>query len=103
MGLVFTKSGLQIATNHMRIVHGGRGSYVEISKAQIIKENIYNPFYNPNTIDGAYYIQYRSKDKCNVKIYHQKRTVKYADYKIGLFYVSMNDVIIKLENIKKVL
>ena len=34
----------------------------------------------------------RLKDQSNVKVYDQKRTVEYADYKVGLFYVSPFDL-----------
>lgn len=87
-----TESGLLIATGYERVVHGGHGDYVEIAPNQIVEENIKNPFYNPNTIEDAYYVQYRSNDYCNIKIYHQKRTVKYADYRIGFYYISVFDL-----------
>ena len=48
---------------------------------------------------------WRTKDQSNVKVYDQKRTVEYADYEVGLFYISPFDlfvegeaVITKLEN-----
>ena len=28
----------------------------------------------------------------DIKVYHQKRTVNYADYKVGKYYVSVHDV-----------
>jgi len=47
----------------------------------------------------------RTWDPSNVKVYDQKRTVEYADYEVGLFYISPFDlfvegeaVITKLEN-----
>jgi len=94
---VFTKNGLQIAHGYKRIVHGGRGDYLEIGKDDIIDDSIEIPkgtewrlFY-----DKAYYIEYRSKDICNVMIYLQKNLVNYADYEIGNYYVSPDEVVLK--------
>ena len=36
----------------------------------------------------------RTKDQSNVKVYDQKKTVDYADYKVGLFYISAFDLFI---------
>ena len=33
-------------------------------------------------------MEWRTNDEINVKIHDQKRTVNYADYKVGLFYIS---------------
>ena len=58
--------------------------------------------------DKVFYVEWRTKDQSNVKVYDQKRTVDYADYKVGLFYISPFDlfvegepVITKLERTKK--
>jgi len=94
---VFTKSGLQIAHNFERIVHGGRGDYIEIAEKDITYVNISIPenarwrlFY-----DRAYYLEYRTKDICDIMIYCQKMLVNYADYKIGFYYVDPEDVVLK--------
>ena len=39
----------------------------------------------------------RTKDQSNVKVYDQKRTVEYADYKVGLFYISPFDLFVEGE------
>jgi len=38
--------------------------------------------------ERVFYVEWRTKDQSNVKVYDQKRTVEYADYKVGLFYIS---------------
>lgn len=43
----------------------------------------------------AYYIEHRSCNAANVKVYEQRRTVGYADYKAGLFYIAPADVVLK--------
>lgn len=92
-----TKSGLLIASGYSRIVRGDRGEYIEINREQI---NI-NAIHIPTNCkwrtqlrwrDIVYYIEYRTKDKCNVKVYLQKHKVGYADYIPGFYYVHPNDI-----------
>jgi hypothetical protein len=42
-------------------------------------------------------VESRTKDQSNVKVYDQKRTVDYADYKVGLFYISPFDLFVEGE------
>jgi hypothetical protein len=42
-------------------------------------------------------LEWRAKDQSNVKVYDQKRTVKYADYKVEFFYISPFDLFVKGE------
>lgn len=42
-------------------------------------------------------MEWRSKDQNNVKIYEQSKTVDYADYKMGLFYVSPFELFVEGE------
>ena len=35
----------------------------------------------------------RSHDKSNVKVYWQKKTVDYADYRVGRYYISPFDLV----------
>ena len=86
--------GLVLAKAYTRVVIGGRGPYIEIAEADIVKHNIHIPQEQQwrLTSDVAYYIEYRSNDDCDVMIYHQRREVAYADYKPQLFYISPFDV-----------
>lgn len=93
---LFTKSGELVATGYKRIVFGKRGPYIEFDKNQIIKDNIHLPAecswrFLKKYSDTIYYYEYRTK-KDYVKIYLQKKTVNYADYKIGLCYISAFDL-----------
>lgn len=45
------------------------------------------------TNKNVYYTEYRTNDDSNVKIYHQTKTVNYADYKIGKYYISPFDLL----------
>ena len=86
----FTKSGTHVATGYERIVIGGRGPYIEFKADQIVEESFSIPEDQEyrKTDRRVYYIEARSDDESNVKLYIQRRTVKYADYKVGMLYIS---------------
>jgi len=92
-----TFAGTHIATGYQRIVVGGRGAYIELSAEQInhaafqIPANAEWRLTNPN----AYYTEYRSDDAACVKLYHQRRLVDYADYRIGMYYLAPGAVLIQ--------
>jgi hypothetical protein len=92
MGL-YTKSGMLVAVGYERIVIGKRGPYIEITDFELMKENFFIPADQKWRLDSniCYYEEYRTK-KDNVKVYHQKKTVDYADYKIGMWYISPFDL-----------
>jgi len=98
---LYTKSGLQIAIDYERIIvndYGGR--YYEIHPLAIFSKNIFIPKdkeWKKSNQDKVDYIEYRAKTDY-VKIYYQIKTVGYADYKIGFYYVSVNDLIQKTNN-----
>jgi len=86
-----TKSGQEIAIGYNRIVIGERGPYIEFDDI-----NIYNSIIPSDQrwrlySNVAYYIERRTTID-NVKIYHQRLTVNYADYKIGKYYISPFDL-----------
>ena len=90
---LFTKSGLKVSTGYERIVIGGRGPYVEFSDGQVLQDNFLIPedqLWRLKNLN-SYYNEYRTVQD-NVKIYHQKKTVDYADYKIGMWYISPFDL-----------
>ena len=91
----YTPDKLLLATGYVRIVVGGRGPYIEFSSEQIQHNNIYIPDYARYKVgnDLSYYHEFRSNDKCFVKLYYQKLRVAYADYKVGMWYISPLQVI----------
>lgn len=90
-----TSIGLPVAVGYDRVVIGERGPYIEFDERHIIKDNIHIPPFQAWREKHAdcFYIEYRSKDCCNVKLYHQKKLVDYADYKIGKWYISPFDLV----------
>ena len=91
---LFTKSGTKVAVEYNRIVIGGRGPYIEFTDEQIIQESLLIPSSQEYRLTDTrtYYNEYRTDDIDNVKIYHQKKTVAYADYIIGMWYISPFDL-----------
>lgn len=89
----YTKVGFLVARGYNKIVIGERGPYIEFTKTQIIRENIFIPDNQKWRINSpkAYYIEYRSK-RDYVKIYFQKKLVQYADYQVGFYYISPEDL-----------
>jgi hypothetical protein len=92
--IFYTKDGLEVAKGYVRVVIGERGPYIEFDNSHIIKESFIIP---PDqayrlTDKRVYYVEHRSKDEAYVKLYEQKKTVAYADYKIGKFYISPFDL-----------
>jgi len=100
--MVITKAGMIIARSHTRVVSSDRGSYVEMEEEAILEHNLHIPNREKwrtqlQWEDKIYYIEYRSNCKTNAKVYYQTKRVNYADYKIGKWYVSLEDVDIKGE------
>jgi hypothetical protein len=44
-------------------------------------------------------VEWRTKDQSNVKVYEQSKTVDYADYKVGLYYISPFDLFVGGEQV----
>ncbi len=94
------KNALLIAKGYERIVVGERGPYLEFTDVQILKKNIYIPagkeyrLHDPDEI--YYYVELRTNVDF-IKIYFQKKVVSYADYKIGMYYISPYDLKYKLK------
>jgi len=80
----------QLSSGFERVVHGGRGAYVELTKEQILvplKSHFNTKVPNEITPEPFYYHWLEPEGRTE-KIYWQIRTVGYADYKIGYYYIS---------------
>jgi len=91
-----TKSGLRVATGYTRIVIGGRGPYIEFSEHMMNIPAMEIPVEQEYRLTDkrVYYIEYRTLDIEHVKVYLQVREVAYADYKIGMYYISPFDLMV---------
>lgn len=98
--LIYSLKGTLISKGYERIVIGDYGAFIEFTEEQAEKNNykikkgqeyrIYDPKYSSN----VKYNWLTAKDESNIKIYQQKKTVTYADYKAGMFYVSPFEILI---------
>lgn len=94
----YSETGTLLAKGYKRIVFGGRGPYIEFDPSSIIHTNIHIPENQLFRLSDPriYYIEFRSCDVSLSKVYYQMRSVAYADYKIGMFYISPLEL--QLEN-----
>jgi hypothetical protein len=86
---LYSKSGTLLVTGYERIVFGEEEPYVEMTEAQMVSRNLRHI----NRPRPNYYHEFRSVDEANVKVYYQKRTVAYADYRVGMWYISPDDLV----------
>jgi hypothetical protein len=88
---LYTEFGGLVATSYNRVVVGDRGPYVEFEGLNIRTETPEGEGWRYHS-DVAYYIHLRALGRAPIKIYRQLRTVAYADYKVGLYYISPFDL-----------
>ena len=91
--LFLTAPNFVISNGYNRVVIGQRGPYIEFNKNQIFCNKLYIPNSQLYRLSDpkVYYIEFRTTD-FDAKVYYQMRSVAYADYKIGCFYISPNDL-----------
>lgn len=95
---IYSKSGTLVATGYNRVVIGDYGAFVEFDKTQAVLQNIkvkagQEYRYNDEQYSkNVKYLWLTAKDNSDCKIYFQKKTVDYADYKAEMFYISPYEV-----------
>lgn len=91
---LYTRTGQLITQGYERVVIGKRGPYVEFKEPQIILSAFHIPEEERYRLTNgvSFYVEYRSNDDSYVKLYFQKRKVAYADYRIGMYYISPFDL-----------
>ena len=85
----YLPDGTLFASGFNRVVHGGRGDYVEFEENQILLPLLCK--YGNDISDSEqdiYYWWLYPEGHPDIKVYLQRRCVKYANYKIGKYYVS---------------
>lgn len=97
---LYTLKGSKICNGYKRIVIGDYGAFIEFTDEQGEIENfIIAPGQeyrlNQERYRNIKYLWYTIFDFSNIKIYYQKNTVSYADYKPNHFYISVHEVCIK--------
>jgi hypothetical protein len=97
-GTLYTPKGVILCSLYKRIVIGDYGAFVEIDPNMINKPAMMikpGEEYRRDTkgrFNNVKYEWYTINDGSNIKIYYQKRTVEYADYKPDMYYISVYEV-----------
>lgn len=94
---LFTTQETKVASGYSRVVIGDYGAFLEISPKQILSTNIKCEIgqeyrFEPRYREQVKYLWLTAIDYSHCKIYQQLRTVSYADYRPGMFYVSPYEV-----------
>lgn len=96
---IFTKKGTILAKRYNRIVVGDYGAFIEYDREDAVLPNyITKPGQeyretDPKYKDNVKYLWLTvAGEEDEVKIYLQKKTVTYADYQPGKYYVSVHEV-----------
>ncbi len=84
---IYLESSTLIAIGFERIVHGGRGDYVEILPEQMCTPAICLPL-PVNEQKHYYFIEHRVVTNMKIIVYEQLHRVYYADYIPGMYYIS---------------
>ena len=95
---LYTESGVQIAKKYDRVVIGDYGAFVEIAHEDMIAFNVkIKPgeeyrILDPEFSERVKYLWYTTVQAPFVKLYYQKKTVPYADYIPGKWYISPYEI-----------
>lgn len=87
----YTKKGTLFATGYTRVVIGGQGPYIEFEPKVIAANFMTKPgqeYRGFGKYDACKYFWLCPVGEEDVKVYHQRGLVTYADYKVGYYYVS---------------
>jgi len=82
--------GTLFANDFERVVHGGRGDYVELTDEQL-EVNLISKFNQPipdQVSDESFFYYWLIPEGRKEKVYWQVNLVEYADYKRGYYYIS---------------
>lgn len=94
---LFTLNGSPICDGYDRIVVGDYGAFIEFSTSPysfIVKPGQEYRIDDERYSKNVKYHWLTINDNSDVKIYHQMRTVAYADYLPDKYYVSVHEVLV---------
>lgn len=94
---LFTLNGSPICDGYDRIVIGDYGAFIEFSTSPysfIVKPGQEYRIDDERYSKNVKYHWLTINDDSDVKIYHQMRTVAYADYLPDKYYVSVHEVLV---------
>lgn len=87
---LYTEGGVHLCDGYNRIVFGDYGPYLEFSRRHL-RAKLYCKFGSKPTRPVKYIWLYPEGDQ-DCKVYFQQQPVDYADYKVGMLYVSPYEV-----------
>jgi len=87
---LYFKDSILFADGYERVVHGGRGDYVELTKEQIkvFLKSHFNQTIPDKLSNEDFFYYWLEPIGREEKIYWQCNLVGYADYKINFYYIS---------------
>ena len=85
------KARTLVAKGYKRVVVGDYGAYIEFAPEHIVHHNIKNKWPGKPS-RPVKYIWMVTCDNEQTKVYFQQGTVGYADYKIGMYYITPEDL-----------
>lgn len=96
---LYDLKGNKISNGYNRVVIGDYGAFIEIDLAHMLTVNLKvkpgQEYRYTEKYKNVKYYWLCLKDNEDIKIYYQKNTVTYADYKVGMFYISPTEVNLK--------
>lgn len=95
---LYSLDGTLVFVGYERIVIGDYGAFLECTPVQLVAQNVccrpgqeYR-INEPRFSSNVKYHWLTAKDTSDIKIYFQQKTVAYADYIPGMYYVSPYEV-----------
>ena len=101
---LYSADGTLICNGFDRIVIGDYGAFIEIPPEKICQESIICKKGQEYRIEderyanNVKYLWLTTNDSSNCKIYLQKKTVDYADYRPDMYYISPYEVFLSPED-----
>jgi hypothetical protein len=96
---LYDLKGNKISNGYNRIVIGDYGAFIEIDVDHMLTNNLKvasgQEYRFTERYKNVKYHWYCLKNNEDIKIYYQRHTVSYADYKIDMFYIAPDEVNLK--------
>lgn len=89
--LLSNEEGTLLSRGYTRVVVGDYGAFIEFSPEQVQRQNLL-PVCGPGGRGGVKYNWLVTTDASRTKVYEQLGTVRYADYRVGMYYVDPDEV-----------
>jgi hypothetical protein len=96
---LYDLKGNKISNGYNRIVIGDYGAFIEIDVDHMLTNNLKvapgQEYRFTEQYKNVKYHWYCLKNNEDIKIYYQRHTVNYADYKVDMFYIAPDEVNLK--------